>query len=262
MVTPPSSAPGSGFYLRAWYAQALPPRATFSWLPVLTITDGTVIDGNVAVPAIYPGPLLIVPTARWISDAGSAAIADQARQLGLLSGETDFSGPDVMPGSRTGRLEIIVEGVSYELGGNPDAPVRCDAPGRCVAEPRTPQAFAAFWQMLLNLDPWLGDELGARVPYRPETVAVLFIAPVSAEPRLERLVTWPFDDETFLEVGVEFPGGEPSERCRTYAGQAAATLLPVLLGADQATVFHDAVDSTRSLVAAVLVPGQESPCPD
>src|SRR2546423_4712457 len=67
-VSVPSHGPtaGAGFYLRAAYVQALPPRGTFAWLPVLTIANGSVLDGNVAIPAIYPGPLMIVPASRWI----------------------------------------------------------------------------------------------------------------------------------------------------------------------------------------------------
>src|SRR5687768_1997164 len=69
-TTAPSPSPGTDFYMRAWYTQALPPEHTFSWLPVLTIKDGVAVDGNVAVPAIFPGPLVIVPNARPISTDG------------------------------------------------------------------------------------------------------------------------------------------------------------------------------------------------
>jgi hypothetical protein len=50
--TPPPSAEPSAFYLRAWLSQALPPDVTFTWTPTLTISEGLLIDGNVAVPAI------------------------------------------------------------------------------------------------------------------------------------------------------------------------------------------------------------------
>jgi len=121
----PSPDPGAAFYLRAGYSQALPPPSTFSWLPMLTIEDGLAVDGNVAVEAIYPGPLLIVPYARTISEAGTAAIVDEARRLGLLGNATDFSGGTAMPGSRTAQLRLVVDGVTYDLTGNPDLVDRC-----------------------------------------------------------------------------------------------------------------------------------------
>jgi len=92
---------------------------------MLTIEDGLAVDGNVAVEAIYPGPLLIVPYARTISEAGTAAIVDEARRLGSLGNATDFSGGTAMPGSRTAQLRLVVDGVTYDLTGNPDLVDRC-----------------------------------------------------------------------------------------------------------------------------------------
>jgi hypothetical protein len=255
-VPSPSQSPEADFYLRASYVQALPPPNTFAWLPPLTISDGTVIDGNVAVPAIYPGPLLIVPSARSISDAGIVAIVDEARRLGLLGDVTDFAdGP--MPGSRLGQLLLTVDGVTHELVGDPDRIVQCG--DECP--PGTPEAFAAFWQELLFLDPWVGAELGAPDQYEPERVAVLLTPPARPEPGLEQpLATWPLD-ESFADLGVEFPG-QPASRCATLKGEDLEKVLPVLIAANQLTVFHDIVDGQVSLVAVVVVPGAESPCPD
>lgn len=255
----PSAQPPAGFYLRAWYTQALPPPSTFAWLPTLTIAEGIAIDGNVAVPAIYPGPLLIVPNARQISDAGIAAIVDEARRLGLLGAVTDFTGGGVMPGGRVGQLQIVVDDVTYDLVGNPDAAVRCQG-GRCAAEVGSVEAFAAFWQQLSFLDPWLGDELGPTIAYDPERLAVLFSDPAPPEPGLgQQPATWPLD-EAFAAIGVEYPG-RPGSRCVTLTGEDVATALPLLRAANQLTVFLDTVDDQRSAMALVVVPGAESPCP-
>ncbi len=252
----PSPNPEADLYLRASYAQALPPPATFAWLPMLTIDEGTVIDGNVAVPAIYPGPLLITPIARSISDAGIAAIIAEARRMGLLNGVTDFTGGP-MPGARVGQLLLTIDGVDYELVGDPERAVQCA--NRCA--PGTPEAFAAFWQELSFLDPWIGAELGAPGQYNPERVAVLLTPPAPPEPGLEQQpVTWPLD-ESFFDLGVEFPG-QAGARCATFSGADLDKVLPVLLAANQLTVFHDIVDGQASLLAVVLVPGAGSPCPD
>lgn len=256
----PSPQPSTDFYLRAWHTQALPPPSTFNWLPMLTIKDGIAIDGNVAIPAIYPGPLLIVPFARSVSEAGVTAIVDEARRLGLLGDVTDFTGGSAMPGSRLGQLRLVVDGVTYDVIGDPDLVIRCDG-ARCDAEMGSPEAFAAFWQELSYLDGWLGGELGATGQYQPERVAVLLTAPARPEPGLEQpLATWPLD-VTFHEIGVEFPG-LTGARCATLSGDDLDAVLPVLIGANQLTVFHDTVDTTKSAIAVVVVPGADSPCPD
>jgi hypothetical protein len=256
----PSPAPGAGFYLRAWYTQALPPIETFGWLPMLTIAEGTVIDGNVAIDMIYPGPLVIVPNARWISEAGIATIVDEARRLALLGDVSDFTGGTAAPGSRVGQLEIVVDGVRYHLVGNPDLARPCGG-AQCDGVPGTPEAFAAFWAEMTNLDAWIPAELGAAVRYQPERIAVLLTAPNGAQPGLgQRPVTWPLDG-TFEELGVDFPG-QAGDRCVTLSGDELAVVWPVLLEANQLTVFVDSLNVSRSVVVAVLVPGEESPCPD
>lgn len=255
----PTSPPGAGFYLRAWYTQALPPGATFGWLPVVTIADGTVIDGNVAIDMIYPGPLVIVPNARSISDAGMAAIVDHARQLGLLGDVSDFTGEGAMPGARLGQLELLVDGVRYNLVGAPDGAVPCAGPG-CQVLPSTPEAFTMFWGDLMNLDAWIPTELGPTARYQPERVAVLLTAAGEPSGLGQRPVTWPLES-TFEDVGVAFPG-QAGARCITLSGADLATVWPALMDANQLTVFVDSTAVSRSAVIAVLVPGEDSPCPD
>lgn len=256
----PSPSPTSGLYLRAWHTQALPPPSTFTWLPVLTISDGVAIDGKVAVPAIYPGPLLVVPIARSISDAGIAAIVDEAGRLGLLGEMTDFTGGTTMPGSRTGQLQIIVDGVTYDLAGNPDVTIRCvRAP--CEAEAGSPEAFAAFWQEITMLDPWIASELGPSNQYQPERVALLLTAPTAPQPGPgQQTVTWPLE-KTFAQIAIDYLG-QTGAACVTLSGDDLAQVLPALLDANQLTVFVDSDDTSLSATGVVLMPGEESPCPD
>jgi hypothetical protein len=174
----PSGTPASSFYLRAWYEQALPPEATFGQLPMLTISDGLAIDGNVAIPAIYPGPIYVAPFSRTISADGQLMIVDEARRLGLVGHETDFTGGGVAPGAQIARLLLVIDGITYELSGRPDHGMGCGQ--RACDEPGSPEAFATFWQELSMLDPWLGGELGAMDSYVPERIAVLFTAPSPA----------------------------------------------------------------------------------
>lgn len=256
----PTPSATSTFYLRAWHSQALPPRETFPWLPMLTVADGMVIDGNVAVPAIYPGPLMITPIAVPISEEGTAAIAAEAERLGLLDGRTDFTGDGTAPGSRTAQLEMIVDGTTYNLSGIPDTPVPCDA-GLCDAEPGSPAAFSAFWQELAAYQEWLQPHLGASDQYLPERIALLLTAPPPTEPGISPApVRWPFDTP-LAQAGVEFPAGG-DERCVTLTDEALAAMLPLLQSATQLSVFVDGDGTQAGALARVLVPQEPSPCPD
>lgn len=248
------------FNLRAWQTQALPPRHTFSWLPMLEVGDLRVIDGNVEVPAIFPGPLLVFPNERTITPAGVNAIIDEASRLGILTGGPDFTGNTVAPGARAGNIEMFIGGVShYELTGNPDLDVRCDG-ARCHAPPGSPEAFAGFWRQLSVLDAWIPAELGAPRPYQPERVALLLIEPQVPEPGLEQPpINWPLDG-SLDEAGVAFPGDE-GLRCLQVETDDLTRILPFLRAANQLTVFVDAAGNERSAIARVIVPGEDPVCP-
>jgi len=254
----PSPSPAAGFYLRAWYTQALPPRNTFSWLAMLTIADGVLLNGNVAVDMRFPGPLTILPIARPISSDGIAMLVDEARRLGLLGDVTDFTGGQAMPGARLAQLELIVDGTSYTLTGDPEALSRCGG-GRCIADPGTPEAFAAFWQALTMADTWLAPELGPVQPFVPDRVALLLTEPA---PNDEGNVPaeWPFDTP-LAEAGVAFPG-EAGDRCITLSGDALTQIWPTLRDGTQLTVLVDSDGTQAAPIVRVLVPGDESPCPD
>jgi len=156
------SSSANGFYLRSWQTQALAPQYTFDSLPLVTISDGQFIDGMVAVPAIYPGPLWTGLSARPISANGIDAIVVEARKQGLLGTKSDFA-DQTMAGAALGHIRLIVDGKTYDLTGDPDALTRC----RCVPESGTSAAFAAFWQKLSDLDAWLPAELAAPLRMSP-----------------------------------------------------------------------------------------------
>jgi hypothetical protein len=254
----PSPSPSAAFYLRAWYTQSIPPRGTFNWLAMATVADGVFLDGNVAIDMIFPGPLTILPIARQITPDGIALLIAEARRLGLLSDTTDFTGGQPMPGARLGQLELVVDGVTYNLTGNPDLAIQCvRAP--CEAAPGTPEAFAAFWQELSLSGTWLDAELGPSQQYVPDRVALL-LAPPTNQALPNQLVDWPFDTP-LAEAGVEFPG-EAGDRCVTLSGEALDAIWPTLRDGNQLTVFADSAGTQAAPIVRVLVPGDESPCPD
>lgn len=254
----PSPSPAASFYLRAYYTQALPPRDTFNWLPSLTVADGLLLDGNVAIDMIYPGPLTILPIARQITPAGIQQLIDEARRLGLLSDKTDYTGGQPAPGARLAQLQLIVDGVTYNLTGNADLQIQCvRAP--CEAAPGTAGAFAAYWQELTLAQTWLDSELGPDQPYVPDRVALL-LTPPQNQGMANRPAEWPFDTP-LAEAGVEFPGGA-GDRCVTLSGDALAAVWPTLRNGTQLTVFVDRAGTQAAPIVRVLVPGDESPCPD
>jgi hypothetical protein len=264
-MPPPTASPAPGFYLRAWYSQALPPTDTFSQLPSTTILDGTLIDGNVAVPAIYPGPLLILPFERSISAPGMERIVDAARQLGLLDGQTDFTGGGVAPGGALAKLQLVVDGAQHDLSGDATVFVDCSAPDECDVEPGTPEAFAALWQGVSFLDGWMPEELGAADQYQPERLALLLVPPRSGDCAALRAVCpqpnfadWPLDT-SFADYGAPF-AADADGRCAVAEGEELELLLPALGAANQLTAFVDGEDDARSVIPRVLVPGEDSPC--
>src|SRR3954468_2919131 len=256
----PSASPLSGLYLRAWQSQALPPPSAFLTGPMLTVSDGILIDNNVAIPMIFPGPLLILPNASALSGKGEQMMVDQARELGLLDGSTDFNGGTVAPGGVTGNLSITTAGETFELAGNPEQLRMCnDRP--CQVDPGTPQAFAAYWWLLQNTQTWLVGNLGPSNQYRPGRLLVLVVPPATANGGLStNEVDWPLAN--FATFGVPIAAAAEGSRCATVFGDDVDSLLPVLLNANQMTVFVDSTGAKESLNTRALVPLEPSPCAD
>lgn len=249
---PSGSSSASGFYLRAWRTQALAPWYTFGWLPNVTISDGQYISGMVAVPAIYPGPIYVGLSSRPISARGIDMIVAEARKDGLLGAESDFP-EGVMPGSITAHIQLVVDGVAYELTGALPTEL-----GPASAPPGTGSAFASFWSRLETLDAWLSTELRPSTPYTPTRIAAMLTPPTEASGGIAPNETpWPIAS-TFATFGQ--PYGGSVYRCATVTGTDLATLLPVIKASNQLTRFVDSTGAKVSLQARVLVPGESGPC--
>ena len=244
------SAPTAGFYLRAWQTQALAPQYTFGWLPAATIADGQYIDGQVAIPMIYPGPLYVGPFSSPISVAGIDAIVGEAQADGLLGSTTDFAA-GLMPGSISAHIEIVVDGVKHELTGTPPTDA---APAKVT--PGTPAAFQAFWTKITSLQTWLAANLGPSSAYQPKSMAVMPVQPTAAPSGMTpQVVKWPLSS-TFATFGTATGG----TRCGVVTGADLALLLPVVQAANALTRFTDSTGASMSLTVRVLVPGETGPC--
>lgn len=240
------SASTSGLYLRAWQSQALAPQYTFGWLPSVTIANGQLIDGMVAVPAIYPGPIYVGLSSRTISQTDVDAIVALARQDGILDSNNDFS-QGMMPGGIASNVLIVVDGTSYQV----EAPV-------ANAKSANAARFTDFLGKIQSLGTWLTD-LGPEKSYTPDRLAVLVGAPKAPDQVLTstpKPATWP------LTAGLDtFGTALAGYRCGVVTGADLTALLPIVQAANQLTIFTDSAGHQASLQTRVLVPEEPGPCP-
>lgn len=250
-ATATASPSASGFYLKATQTQALAPQNTFGWLPSVTVASGQYIDGMIATPTIYPGPIYEGLSERSITAAGIDQIVAEARKDGLLGAKTDFSGQPA-PGSVLTHVELQIDGVTRELIGPLPSGVASES-----ASPGTTAAYDLFWSRITGLDSWLGADLGQSKPYVPTSVAVLLTPPADASgPVTPSEKSWPLAS-TFADFGTAYGG---DYRCATVTGTDLATLLPVVQASNQLTRFVDSTGAKKSLQVRVLVPGDAGPC--
>lgn len=253
----PSGPAAPAYRLRATMTQAIPPLSRFGWLPVVAITGD--LQVVVAGPMIdlYPGPLLPNLQARPISADGFAKIVEQARALGLLAGDGDFTPPNVMPGASLGRIELVVDGVLHDLTGDPTRLIQCVA-APCIPAPGTPEAFATFWQELSDMT-WLEADLGPQTPYVADSYAILVDVEAVEDPQLPPgVVTWPLD--TPLATFGKSVGNAAAPRCGMVGGADAATLRPALASANMLTHWVDK-DAAPAAATAIqvrpMLPGED-----
>lgn len=260
-MAPPSGAEvdPSAAWLRATTTQAIPPLDRFAIPDVVDVTsDGTYVTVG-PVDAMYPGPLLPNLRQRSITDEGRARILAEAARLGLLGGQTDFTGGGV-PGGITARLDLTVDGRRVTLTGDPEAQIQCvTAP--CDPPPGTPAAFADLWAKLQQPEDWLGDAVGPESPFMADAYALLVgpapaLPPEAGMPRPPVVLPVDLGLATF---GV--PVADGTHRCGTVDGADAAALTPAFEQADQLTqwIQGPAMSATFSLAVRPIV-ADEDPC--
>jgi hypothetical protein len=231
--------------------QAIPPENLFAVAPSVVI-DGSgqlIVPG--VVPAIFPGPLVGPLFARQVSDAGREAILGWARELGLLSGNTDFTGGGGLPGGLTGQIELTVDGALVALRGLPD--VVAPRP-----EPGSPQAFGELWRRISSLSETLAGELGAEAPYTPTSYALLVGPAPDPQGMPAQIADWP------LDVAIGTFGGPVANgtyRCGLVDGEDAAALGASFAKATQITQWTQdpTTSATFGLTVRPIIAG-ENPC--
>jgi hypothetical protein len=252
VVPSPSPVGGGTYWLRLTTSQAIPPVNLFAVGPTAVIDgDGKLIVQG-AVPAIFPGPLVIPLFARQVSEAGRATIMGWAKDLGLLAGPTDFTGGGGLPGGVTGHIELTVDGSLVTLTGLTDV----SAPN---PEPGSPQAFGEFWRRVSSLPETLPGELGPEAQYTPSAYAILVGPPPQSQGGITGGVAdWPLETPLATFGG---PVANGTQRCGLVEGEDAATLRPALEQATQLTKWvQDPQSSTAyGLTVRPIVAG-ENPC--
>jgi hypothetical protein len=249
----PASSSAAGFYLRAWTSQALSPQYTFGSLPPVTIANGVYLDGMVAIPMIYPGPMYVGLSQRPISAAGIGQVVAEAQKDGLLGDKTSFVDQPI-PGAVSAHISITVGGVTHDLTGLLPGDAS-PTPG----EPGSPAAFVGFWNKLGTIDTWLAADLGESAPYAPTGIAIMLTPPADASGGIAPTeIPWPLA-ATFDKFGA--PMGVVGYRCATVSDADLATLLPVVQASNGLTVFVDSAQTKMSAKVEVLVPGDPGPCP-
>lgn len=249
---PSSVVEGGTSWLRMRTFQAIPPVNLFALTPTAVI-DGSgmyIVPG--AVDAIFPGPLVGPLFARQVSDAGRDTILGWAKELGLLTGQTDFTGGGGLPGGMTGQITLTLDGVPVTLSGLPDL----TAPD---PEPGSPQAFGELWRRIVSLPETLPGELGAEAPYVPQGYALLVgPAPVSEGGMTAQIADWPLEESLATFGG---PVANGTYRCGIVEGEDAITLGAAFAKANQLTQWTQdpETSATFGLTVRPIIAG-ENPC--
>ncbi len=256
-----SSEPAAGGYrLRATLIQALAPEQVFGWVPAVVVTDEPVVVMPGPVPAIFPGPLLPNLRGRPLSELGWIRIVDAARELGLLTGDGDFTPPTIAPGAQLGRIEIVADGRTHMLIGDPNATIPCiRAP--CNPPPASPEAFGTFWGALADPPSLVGaGELGEELAYRPLGFSLLIgVAPPDPAGPAQPIARWPLA-RPLADLGRPV-GNEPLPRCATIIGEDATVLFDSFEEANQLTRWADpgrGAEDAVTLVVRPLLPGENA----
>jgi hypothetical protein len=251
----PPGVPDDVLRLRLTITQAIAPVERFGWLSPVAITGDRIVVTPGAVPAIYPGPIVMPLFGQEITEAGWAQIVQQAGRLGLLRGG-DFSGGAVMPGAAQGRIELLVDGTVRVLTGNPEAQIVC-VTTPCEPQPGTPEAFGELWRHLLDLESWLGAHLGPQDEYVPRAYGVLVGPAPAPEPGLtSEIQDWPLDIPLATFGG---PVGMTGFRCGVVEDDDAAALRPALARANQLTQWVQDPDTSATFGLRVrpMLPGED-----
>jgi hypothetical protein len=246
----------------------LPPGASFSQVPSLSLYgDGRVVVPG-AVPAIYPGPALPPLLVSRLSESGMQAVLHEIVATGLFTASQSFNGGKAFVADAGTTLFTLHAGgrdvtISvYGLGtfdlSNPPAPIANE-------ELAAQRALTQLSQKLSTLDSWLPAsawiDRQSRV-FAPEALRLLVRSADTDPPDQSgipnQLVPWPSatDPGTFGDPATQ-PAGA---RCGVAVGADAAIWFGVLRQANQLTRFTAGAHRYQ-VTPRPLLPDEPRSCP-
>lgn len=228
--------------VRIGYEGGFVPQGTaFVNQPSLLISgDGRVFTPG-AVPAIFPGPLLMPMFVRSITPAGIDKVLELAEEAGLIGAIPDYSLPEgnLIADASDTVVTISVNGQRYEHRANA---LGFDSPD---GGPSTPARdnLLTFVNLIGDLPAIAGaDNLGADEPFIAEQYRfqAMVVDPTQWVDPAPTIVEWPADLGVVLAESLQ---------CATLAGAAAE---PLFANATQLTFFQEGDDVYQLAIAGVL----------
>jgi hypothetical protein len=228
--------------------------ANLAALPSVAVyTDGRIITPGV-VPAIYPGPLVPIPSVRDVGPAGAAEIEAAIRTAGLDKPAT--GSPGVPGDTGTTVFTVLLDGQTTtsrfaNLGGAPGPqPGGSQDPGRAAA--------SDLLDRLNDQTTTWGGSAGTTTTYTP-TGYRIFVAPGApqADPSLSQSpVQWPLSTPLAVFGTPAVPDrGVAGLRTGVVLGPDVATLAPVLASASALTPWESG-GSSYTLYVRPLLPDE------
>jgi hypothetical protein len=225
--------------------------AFFSQSPSLVITGDGVVLTQGAVPAIYPGPLVMPFFQRSIDEVGIQAVLVAANDAGLLATAPDYSLPNGIGISDAADTVLVINanGARYEHRAYAlditAADSRASTPAR--------DALAAFIGRASDLPKLAGSEhVGTEQPYQPVAYR-LRATPVDPPPNAATGSTAPIEPQPTVSPWPADTGVVLAQ-ASTCVVADAAKVGAVLTGATQLSYFSEG-GITYQLAVVTSLPG-------
>ena len=244
----------------SWDGGFVTPETLLGRVPMgVVYADGRVITQG-PVLAIYPGPLMPNLQERTLSPEALDRLIALAREQDLLK-DVRYDFPGIADAADT-VLEINLDGKSYRLNAYALAEAGMEgeiapAVGVTPADKAGRTAMREFIDALLAVPET--DYVDQPHAYEFESLR-LYVKPAeivenSEFPGEQPPIAWPLDDLATAGTLIDNPS---VDRCLVVHGDDLATVLPLLQGANQLSVFESGTE-VYSLVPRPLYPDENGP---
>jgi len=252
--------PAKVIFRVTWEGGFVTPEMLLGRLPAIVVqADGRVITQG-PVLAIYPGPFMPNLQERTLSEAGLERLIALARENDLLK-DVHYDFPGIADAADT-VLEIYLDGQSYRVSAYAlaEAGFEGEIAPAIELEPAEVEgrvALREFIDALMTVPE--ADYVDQPHTYELEALR-LYVKPAqvvenSEFPGEQPPIAWPLDNLATAGTAIDNPS---VDRCLVVEGADLETILPLLQGANQLSVF-ESEGELYSLIPRPLYPG-ESGC--